>query len=373
MSDSREAAMNPQNTALIYIHSPRYAEIGGALEALPVTLVRLPYNRYFLPGHALAVTVRVPGVGEWFSRRALNAIAALPQPHKIVLTDRLLLDPGFVDRVKGLGCRYVVRLRGDAWREYDEVVAARWWWTKGKAAWYRGVWFHNLDVADAVWPMSGHLERKARKMLPGTPTAVVRSVKPVGDVRTGYAPDPARGVRALTATVYMFRAKTGGVLRLYGLMEAVMAARPEVRWTLAGDGRYFRLSRDRWRASRFRRRIEFPGRVSDLPQRMREADILVYCSEMDVFPNVVVDALAEGLPVLCNRWGPFEELFTGELEWCLYDDEAAFAEKFNRLIDDPAHYRAIAAAGAARVRSFCSGERVAEGLREALEAVLQSG
>ncbi|MDH5525722.1 MAG: glycosyltransferase family 4 protein [Nitrospirota bacterium] len=369
MTAGSAQAMTPQDTALIYIHSPRYAEIGAALEALPVTLVTLPYERYFLPGHALAITVRVPGVGELFSRRALNAIAALPHRHKIVLTDRLLLDSWFVDRIKALGCRYVVRLRGDAWREYDEVVAARWWWTRGKAEWYRGVWFHNLAVADAVWPMSEHLQKKARELLPGTPMAVVRSTKPVGRVRTGYVPDPARGVRALTATVYMFRLKTEGVLRLYGLMEAVMAARPEVNWTLAGDGRYFRLSRDRWRASRFRGRIEFPGRVNDLPRRMGEADVLVYCSEMDVFPNVVVDAMAAGLPVLCNRWGPFDELFTGELSWCLYDDEAGFVEKFAHLIDEPDHYRKMVEAGVARVREFCSVERVGADLLEALAGV----
>ncbi|MDH4229817.1 MAG: glycosyltransferase family 4 protein [Nitrospirota bacterium] len=365
----------PVDTALIYIHSPRYAEIGAALERLPVTLLKLPYNRFFLPGHALAITLRVPGVGEFFSRQALARIAALPQQRKIVLTDRLLLDSWFVERLKAMGCRYVVRLRGDAWRECDEVEQVRWWWTPGKAAWYRRVWFHNLEAADAIWPLARHLESVVLERCPGKPTAVVGSLRDLPSLpNAGLHPSPpvpgpdggVGDVRVMTATVYMFRQKTAGVLRLYDLMEAAMGRWPGVTWSLCGDGRHFARSRARWQASPMRSRIEFPGRVADLKRRMGKSHVFAYCSEMDVLPNVVLDAMAAGLPVLCNRWGSFPEIFAGELDWCLYADEAEFLQKLERLATDPEHWRRVADAGIERVREMFSAERVREELERAL-------
>lgn len=351
-----------RDTALVYIHSPRYAELGPALERLPVTVVRYPYNVYMVLGHLVPFLDRlVPAWMLWRIRR-------LPHRHKVVLSDRLLRVPWFVDRLREVGCRYVIRLRGDAWREHDEVAFGfHPDWSERKRARYRHEWFHNLEAADAVWPMSEHLAAEVARRLPGTPTAVIRSAKRVPPAAPSGTQDGADEV--LTASVYFFRGKTDGVVELFDLMEPVLAARGDLRWTVVGGGRYFERVRERWARSPARDRIALHGRVRDLDRRMARARCLVYHSRMDVFPNVVVDALAAGLPVLCNRWGPFPEIFTGPLAECLYDGPEDFAELLGRILADAPWRAALAAAGRERVRALCDPDALARRVSDALDAV----
>ena len=57
-------------------------------------------------------------------------------------------------------------------------------------------------------------------------------------------------------------------------------------------------------------RIKVVGEIDndDMPQHMRQADILLHPRLGDWCPNVVVEALACGLPVVCGSWGGASEL-----------------------------------------------------------------
>ncbi len=57
-------------------------------------------------------------------------------------------------------------------------------------------------------------------------------------------------------------------------------------------------------------RIKVVGAIDndDMPQQMRQADVLLHPRLGDWCPNVVVEALACGLPVVCGSWGGASEL-----------------------------------------------------------------
>jgi glycosyltransferase involved in cell wall biosynthesis len=57
-------------------------------------------------------------------------------------------------------------------------------------------------------------------------------------------------------------------------------------------------------------RIKVIGAIDndDMPQQMRQADVLLHPRLGDWCPNVVVEALACGLPVVCGSWGGAAEL-----------------------------------------------------------------
>ena len=57
-------------------------------------------------------------------------------------------------------------------------------------------------------------------------------------------------------------------------------------------------------------RIKVVGAIDndDMPQHMRQADVLLHPRLGDWCPNVVVEALACGLPVVCGSWGGASEL-----------------------------------------------------------------
>ena len=81
-------------------------------------------------------------------------------------------------------------------------------------------------------------------------------------------------------------------------------------------------------------RIHFLGNRNDVPWLLRQMDLFFYAPEHDTFGIAVIEALADGLPVLVNDWavmkeitcdGRFATLFrTDDIEDCL-DKICAFA------------------------------------------------
>lgn len=97
----------------------------------------------------------------------------------------------------------------------------------------------------------------------------------------------------------------GNLIRLKGfdvLIEAVARAhcRDQVRVSIIGDGSEEEVLVALAAARGVSAYFEFPGRlpVADMPERFADADVFVLSSHSEGRPNVVVEALASGLPVI---------------------------------------------------------------------------
>jgi glycosyltransferase involved in cell wall biosynthesis len=86
---------------------------------------------------------------------------------------------------------------------------------------------------------------------------------------------------------------------------AVHRARPDVRAVVAGDGPLESVLRQRAVALGVGDVIRFAGHVDqrELPQWYRAADVFVLSSDFDNSPNVVLEAMATGLPVVATDVG----------------------------------------------------------------------
>ncbi|WP_165354616.1 rhamnan synthesis F family protein [Tropicimonas sp. IMCC6043] len=95
--------------------------------------------------------------------------------------------------------------------------------------------------------------------------------------------------------------------------------------------------------------------TSEIDHAYALADLLLLSSRLDPLPNVAIDMLLAGKPVVCfdrtTGIADFlEEAGLGEACVARYIDTAEMADKIRALAKDPAHLAAVAEAGTARAR-----------------------
>ncbi len=83
--------------------------------------------------------------------------------------------------------------------------------------------------------------------------------------------------------------------------------------------------------------IEFKGEVTEIDQVYRDSDILILTSEFEGTPNVVLEAMSSGLPVVATRVGGVPEIIENNVMGFLIEPyhESKMAEVILRLINEP--------------------------------------
>jgi glycosyltransferase involved in cell wall biosynthesis len=116
-------------------------------------------------------------------------------------------------------------------------------------------------------------------------------------------------------------------------------------------------------------RVRFLGWRDDPSSLYRAADLCVFPSRFEPLGNVVIQAWAHGLPVVAAASTGPSELIRNEEDGLLVaiDDDEALAGAAARLIEDPALGGRMAEAGAARMASEFSLDRITDQWRELLQ------
>ena len=172
-----------------------------------------------------------------------------------------------------------------------------------------------------------------------------------GSERDGSNPgDPAR-----ILSVGRFQPKKGFDV----LLRALALVRHHAVLTLVGYGPEERRLRRLARALQLEDRIRWIGQVDHLAVRSlyRENDLFVLASRIardgdrDGLPNVVVEALSQGLPVVASRVSALPEIVEDGVNGRLVppEDPAALAAALSELTEDPVARRRMGAAGIHRV------------------------
>jgi glycosyltransferase involved in cell wall biosynthesis len=102
-------------------------------------------------------------------------------------------------------------------------------------------------------------------------------------------------------------------------------------------------------------RVTFTGFVADVARELSDLDILVHASVLpEPFGNVIVEGLAEGVPVVASDAGGPAEIITDEVNGLLVPpgDVAALAGALHRLIADAGLRARLSAAGPGRAADF---------------------
>jgi glycosyltransferase involved in cell wall biosynthesis len=163
----------------------------------------------------------------------------------------------------------------------------------------------------------------------------------------------------LAVCVGRLGAEKGLDVALAGLHEVQARARTRVVCAIAGDGPH---------ADAYRQQAppgtRFLGRLSGsaLSELYASGDLFLFPSITDTFGNVLLEAMASGVPVIGADVGPTTELLTAGGGVTFPQGNAhAFAAQVIALADDPVRRRGLAEAALAFARR-CTWDRVFEDL-----------
>ena len=139
--------------------------------------------------------------------------------------------------------------------------------------------------------------------------------------------------------------------RLLDAFAQVAAERPHARLLLVGGGPLHDTLAARIRDLKLDDRALLLGERSDVAALMKAADLLVAPSLREGMSNVILEAMALGLPVLATRVGGTPEVIEDGRHGVLVDptDTQALADSMLQLIDDPVRRQAIGQAGRQKV------------------------
>jgi glycosyltransferase involved in cell wall biosynthesis len=129
----------------------------------------------------------------------------------------------------------------------------------------------------------------------------------------------------------------------------------EFTWEIVGDGTQAAALRQRSAALGLEDKVRFAGRVEDLGPHFRQADCFVLASRVEGMPIAMLEAMANGLPIVATRSGRgVEEALEGGNAGLLVpvEDPGALARALGELLQDPARARALGEAARRRARDF---------------------
>lgn len=136
----------------------------------------------------------------------------------------------------------------------------------------------------------------------------------------------------------------------------------DVVFRIAGEGHLRTELEKQVEALGLSGRFELPGHVVDVPRFLSELDIAVLCSNTEGLPNVLVEYMAAGRPVVATRVGGTEELIDDGVHGLLVPpgDPKSLAEAIERLLNDRRFATRLATAGRSHVEEEYGGPNIAQ-------------
>lgn len=148
---------------------------------------------------------------------------------------------------------------------------------------------------------------------------------------------------------------------------------PDATLVVVGEGPLEGLLREEVKGLGLEGKVHWPG-VMDGRMAMRMFDLFALPSDYEGFPYVLLEAMAEGLPVVTTRVGGSEELISDGKNGFIVPvrDPEALAEALSRLLSDENLRRQFGRKSLERVQAF-SVDKMVEATLEVYGAVVEGG
>jgi glycosyltransferase involved in cell wall biosynthesis len=158
------------------------------------------------------------------------------------------------------------------------------------------------------------------------------------------------------------------LLRALGLLARQGA---DFELTLAGDGPDAAVLEAMAVQEGLAGKVRFPGRVDDVPALLAAAHLAVHPTFSEGLSNTVLEAMAEGLPVVTTAVGGMPEIIRDGQSGLLVPagDTEALARGIGRLLNDPELRGSLGSAALRDVREHCHETAIAEQYEEVFQCL----
>ena len=241
--------------------------------------------------------------------------------------------------------------------------------------------FNNSRVVDAVLVNSEAAATELRRRF-RTPDARIRNIGAGVDTELIGAAASADGLvreygfedAPLVGCVGKFT-EVKGHEHFVRAAALVLAKRPDARFILVGDGPRRAMLEELVEELDVERAVRFAGARGDVPGILKALDVFVLPSISEGLPNVVLEAMAAGRPVVASNVGGVPEVVESGSNGLLFEpgDPEAMASSVLRLLDDPALAQQMGRVGETLARERFDIGVVVGRLEETFEELLPTG
>ncbi|MCS7306621.1 MAG: glycosyltransferase [Thermoguttaceae bacterium] len=121
-------------------------------------------------------------------------------------------------------------------------------------------------------------------------------------------------------------------------------------------------------------RIHFVGSRADVPEILASSHLLVLASQWEGMPNVLLEAMASGLPVVATRVEGVAEVLGPlyEQQTVAYGDTVGLADRLARILADPAWAAYLGQENQRRVRQQFSLDRMVQAYQQLWSQLLKT-
>ena len=151
---------------------------------------------------------------------------------------------------------------------------------------------------------------------------------------------------------------------LFRTARRILSERNDVVFLCAGHGEQAESLRRRHEDLGLGQGVRMLGLRRDVPSLIAAADVFCLCSRWEGFPNVLAEAMAGALPVICTRFaGVSEVLVDGEYGLTVdIDDDQAMATGILELLSASEQGKRMGQAGRARVKELFSWDALLQNM-----------
>lgn len=182
----------------------------------------------------------------------------------------------------------------------------------------------------------------------------------------------------VTVTNLKYEGKLAGVKTTVQGVQPVLSAHEDVAYVVAGGGTYQKdveaFVKQTVTEPDVRDRIYTPGFIEDIADLYALADVFIYLSHIDGYPNVVLEAQEAGLPVVANSAFGMVEQITHEETGFLIDSTtpAAVEQTAQQLLEDDDKRQRVGQAARQRALTENNPAVIGQQLKEAVTRVTSS-